>query len=246
MNKNEGSNLGQSHDSAQRLIITNLEEEYEIRKAEYIQKSKEARKEKRNNRKWIIWVIGLPVLIIAVIFILGFGIAAALSSSPDIGNKNQYSLDQISITVSKKETDSDGGVWIDGKTVLLFFEVKNETDGLLSEVVGDMDVYLGESNYLMTWNIRLSDEVKAGDCRTSIVQCSARESEAMNKFFKADLKELKLTLRISYAYFGNNASDIKREEGDSTVRIIKPYKEEEVRALNEQNKRKYQLALNLM
>lgn len=205
-----------------KLIITSLEEQFEIAKKEY-------RKVLKKSQRGTPIAIILTVILIAIIIVPGVLIGSCISgnlscSSCGSGDAKKYSLDNISISVLKKENDIERSMYINGKTVGVYFYITNNSTEILSEISGEMKVYLGEDDYVMTWNIRLTERIEAGASKQLIVNCDAVSSNNMDKFYNASIEELKLTYVISYVYFGTSASDIKQVEDKSgEERVIKPY-----------------------
>lgn len=216
-NKHNENNCG-------KLIITSFDEQFEIAKEEY----RAVLKRLRAERRWKIFAaIGVAVFF-AMLAISGLMVNSCvngnLSCSSCSWDKKKYSLDNISISVIKKENDIEKSMYINGKTVGVYFYITNNSTEILSEISGEMKVYLGEDDYVMTWNISLTERIEAGDSKQLIVKCDAASSDAMDKFYNASTEELKLTYVISYVYFGTTASDIKQVEDKSgEERVIKPY-----------------------
>lgn len=222
-----------------RLEITSLEEQYNIEKEKYREELNKQRKSKRQAAFYLGIVIAIfAIVALPIILLQTCGVRSCSSC-----NSKNYSLDNISISVTKKENDIEKSIYINGRTVGIYFNVTNSSKVLLSEIRGEMKVYLGEDNYLMTWNVNLSDSngIGFGQSKEMIIKCDANSSDKMDKFYNASLEDLKLTFIISYAYFGTTVSDIQKVENSSSEeRVIKPYIAKEVQAVIN---RKYQIEL---
>lgn len=234
-----------------KLEITSLEEQYNIEVQKFQQELNEIKKKKRSNVLWRIITIIVLVIVVSAIVVPGILIYSCRNgdisfSSCNRTDDSKYSLDKIYISVSKKENDIEKSIYINGKTVGIYFEVTNNSSEVLSEINGEMNVYLGDNNYLMTWDIRLSGNIASGKSKQLIVKCDSNSNSNMDKFYNAELQELNLTYTISYVYFGTTASDIKRvDDSSAEERIIKPYDETEAQALLEIKESKYMAAMAL-
>lgn len=192
-----------------------------------ISKEQQTRVRNKKNRKKKIITVCSALLAIFLAIVITVTSCNAIKTAR---YKKTYSIDNVTMSVTGKSAGGNS-INIGGYVVLLDFELSNSSTVDIYSIEGTMNIYLGESDLLMTWDVRFvnygrDNLLPAGTTQHVKLTCDSRADE-MWQFYNSSLDDLKITFIISeVVYHEENSSfgyeTIENDNENETV--IKPYR----------------------